>query len=279
MSLARHQFTVQDLAGNVVPGAHVEVRGEVPGQPLAVLYSDREGAVVLGNPIDADANGRVFFHALGGAYQIRVYTGASGAPTTECIDRYVAIGLSSETDTVGTKSQRTVTAAGTVIIAPDDADLVLIRKTIAAATRVVLPLSSSRAKQIQIADRKYDAATNSIVVVPKRPRTVTMTLASPCVFALAAHVLAVNDPVSFETTGALYTGLSPDAQYYVKTVPDSGHFTVSLTPGGAAINTIGSQSGVHTMGTDTIMGGALYVIDANGGGILLTPLVDGSGWA
>lgn len=98
MSLARHQFTVQDGFGNILPGAHVEVRSELPGAPLASLFSDRAGIVAFGNPVDADANGYVYFHVIGGAYKIRSYTGSSGAPTNEHIDRYVGIGLNSESD-------------------------------------------------------------------------------------------------------------------------------------------------------------------------------------
>lgn len=167
MTLARHQFTVQDQAGNVVPGAHVEVREEIPGQPLVQLYSDRAGTSVLGNPIDADANGYVYFHVKGGAYKIRVYTGASGAPTTEHIDRYVAIGLNQEADTIATRSQRTVTAAGAVTVDADDADDILIAKTVGAATTVNLPLSGSRTRSVKIVDAKGDANTNNITIIPQ----------------------------------------------------------------------------------------------------------------
>lgn len=277
MSLAVYNRVTTDGAGNAVAGAHVEVRIEVPGQPLAVLYSDRAGTLVLGNPFDTDTNGKFTFYVVGGAYQVRVYTGASGAPTSEQIFRYEAIGLNAESDSIAQRTQRIVTAAGTDTISTSDAEDIIVRKTVAAASRVVLPLSSSVTKSIKVVDGKFDANTNNITVVPKRPTTVTMTLASPCVIAAAAHGRAVNDPVSFETTGALYTGLSADTQYYVKTVPDADHITVSLTPGGAAINTSGSQSGVHTMGTDTIMGGASYIIDSNGASIQLSPL-SGAGW-
>jgi len=104
MSLERHQFTVQDASGNVVPGAHVEVRQEAPGQPLAALYADRDGVTGAGNPIDADAQGYVYFYITPGLYQIRVYTGASGAPTTEHIDRYVDIGTTPSTFAEGVTS-------------------------------------------------------------------------------------------------------------------------------------------------------------------------------
>ncbi|SFH82314.1 sialate O-acetylesterase [Bradyrhizobium sp. cf659] len=102
MTLARKSFFVQDRDGNIVPGAHVEVRKEELGQPLAPLYTDRAGTISAGNPIDADSEGYVYFHVAGGYYQIRVYTGTSGAPTTEHFDRYVGIGLAQGSDVAPT---------------------------------------------------------------------------------------------------------------------------------------------------------------------------------
>ncbi|WP_025036141.1 hypothetical protein [Bradyrhizobium sp. DOA9] len=200
MTLARHQFTVQDSQGNVVPGAHVEVRSEVPGQPLAALYTDRDGAIPAGNPIDTDANGYVYFHVVGGYYKIRIYTGTSGSPTTEHTDRYVGIGLAQGSDLAASgHSEREVTAAGSVTVTNDDADVILINKTVGAATAVSLPDPSTTTKPVRIVDRKYDAATNNI----------------------------------------------------------------TITSAGTS---------------KTIMGGASYVIDSNGGSITLTPLSDGTGW-
>lgn len=100
MTMARYQFTVTDEAGNVIPEAHIEVRRERPGQPLAALKSNRAGTSALTNPFDADSEGFAYFHVSGGAFQIRAYTGPSGAPTFERIWRYVAIGLAAETDAV-----------------------------------------------------------------------------------------------------------------------------------------------------------------------------------
>lgn len=171
MSLARHQFTVQDAAGNVVPGAHVEVRSEIAGQPLASLYSDRAGTIGLGNPSDADSNGYWFGYVIGGAYQIRVYTGSSGAPTTEHFDRYVAIGLNSESDSIASRSQRIITAAGAVTVLADDTDDIIIAKTVGAATTVNLPLSASRTKTIKIVDGKPDANTNNITITVQTGET------------------------------------------------------------------------------------------------------------
>lgn len=81
--------------------------------------------------------------------------------------------------------------------------------------------------------------------------TVTVTLASPGVFTLAGHGLAVGDAVYLTTTGALPTGLSANTLYYVMTVPTSSTFTLgtsrSSTAVTSAVNTSGSQSGVHSI--------------------------------
>lgn len=83
---------------------------------------------------------------------------------------------------------------------------------------------------------------------------VTMTIASPCVVTWTGNAFQNNDPIFITTTGALPTGLSVSTKYYVKGV--SGNtFNLSATPGGAAINTTGSQSGTHT-GTNAPWEGA-----------------------
>lgn len=77
--------------------------------------------------------------------------------------------------------------------------------------------------------------------------TVTMTIASPCVVTWTSHPLYVNAPIKFTTTGALPTGITAGTTYYVIS---SGFginsFQISASIGGAAINTSGTQSGVHT---------------------------------
>lgn len=166
MTLARHYLTVQDTEGNAVPGAHIEVRREIPGQPLAMLFSDRAGIVALGNPFDAGGDGIAFFHVVGGAYQIRAYTGASGAPDFEVIQRYVAIGLNSESDAAGVKTQRTETASGAIVLPSDDVDIIFIDKTVAGPTAVTLPSSGARTKSVRIVDGKGDANTNKITISP-----------------------------------------------------------------------------------------------------------------
>jgi hypothetical protein len=52
----------------------------------------------------------------------------------------------------------------------------------------------------------------------------------------------------FSTTGALPTGIVAGTTYYVSATSLSGSsFKISATPGGAVINTTGSQSGVHSV--------------------------------
>lgn len=78
-----------------------------------------------------------------------------------------------------------------------------------------------------------------------RSSIVTITIAAPGVITWNAHALAANQPVVFSTDGALPTGLTAGTTYYVL-APAANTFTVSATPGGAAITTSGTQSGTHT---------------------------------
>jgi len=89
---------------------------------------------------------------------------------------------------------------------------------------------------------------------------ITMTIATPCVVTMTAHGLAADTPISFSTTGALPTGIVAGTTYYVKS-PAANTFNVSATPGGAAINTTGTQSGVHSIWVHswkTFTNGAAY---------------------
>jgi hypothetical protein len=78
--------------------------------------------------------------------------------------------------------------------------------------------------------------------------TCTMTIASPAVVTKTAHGLLAGMPVVFSTTGALPTGLTAGAIYYViSTGLGANDFRVSTSAGGAAVNTSGTQSGTHTV--------------------------------
>lgn len=96
--------------------------------------------------------------------------------------------------------------------------------------------------------------------------TVTITIATPGVVSWTAHGLNNGDTVQFSTTGALPSGLTAGVNYYVVN-KNTNDFQVSATSGGSAINTTGSQSGVHTA-----MSGGSYEVFGNGwlvGGALL----------
>jgi hypothetical protein len=91
-------------------------------------------------------------------------------------------------------------------------------------------------------ERFYGLADNDENVTTE---VVTLTIASPCVVTLTAHGFVAAQEVVFTTTGALPTGLVAGTTYYVLN-PTTDTFQVAATAGGAAINTTGTQSGVHT---------------------------------
>jgi Putative phage tail protein len=78
-----------------------------------------------------------------------------------------------------------------------------------------------------------------------RSSPVTISIASPAVVTWMAHGLSNGNGVIFSTTGALPTGLTAGTFYHV-TAAATNTFEVALEPGGAAINTSGSQSGTQT---------------------------------
>lgn len=81
---------------------------------------------------------------------------------------------------------------------------------------------------------------------PSVTATVTMTIASPCVVTWTGSGLEVGAPVVFTTTGALPTGVTAGTTYFVSSKVSVDTFQFSATQGGSAINSSGSQSGVHT---------------------------------
>ncbi len=63
-------------------------------------------------------------------------------------------------------TQRTITAAGNFTLPADDVDVIVIKKTVGAATQITLPSAAARTKPIRIVDGKYDANTNNITIIP-----------------------------------------------------------------------------------------------------------------
>lgn len=117
----------------------------------------------------------------------------------------------------------------------------------------------------------YSEGTSLITgkVVARRTNiTITVTIASPGVVTWANHGLANDTPIRIHTTGELPTGLATSVipgitgkytgTLYVRNAT-ANTFELSLTAGGASINTSGSQSGVHTILATT--DGAYYTFE------------------
>lgn len=89
--------------------------------------------------------------------------------------------------------------------------------------------------------------------------TITVTIATPGVVSWTAHGLMAGQQVQLSTTGALPTGLVAATTYFVIPV-DANSFQLAATQNGAAINTTGSQSGVHTMTAISITGSLIAAV-------------------
>jgi hypothetical protein len=88
---------------------------------------------------------------------------------------------------------------------------------------------------------------------------VTISIATPGVVSWTAHGLTAGTGVKFSTTGSLPTGITAGTTYYVIAAGlTADSFQISATPGGAAINTTGTQSGTHTATTVTSPSGRLF---------------------
>lgn len=74
---------------------------------------------------------------------------------------------------------------------------------------------------------------------------VTISIASPAIVTWNGHGLFNGAPVQFSTTGTLPTGITAGTTYYV-VLRTTNNFRLAATPGGAAINTSGTQSGTQT---------------------------------
>lgn len=94
-------------------------------------------------------------------------------------------------------------------------------------------------------------AANNLDINPSA--TATITIASPAVITTAVAP-PEGTPVVFTTTGALPTGLTAGTIYYVAAspAPTLTTFSVAATPSGVAINTSGTQSGIHTVIIPTV---------------------------
>lgn len=77
--------------------------------------------------------------------------------------------------------------------------------------------------------------------------TITITNAAPGVISHAGHSFLANDPVLFKTTGSV-SGLTTNTVYFVRNPVAGVSYELSATSGGASISTVGTQTGVHSIG-------------------------------
>lgn len=125
--------------------------------------------------------------------------------------------------------------------------------------------------------------TSPIFLPPGRDSTgatvVTMDIASPGTVNWTAHGLAPNTPVAFNFGpggGTLPGGVGQVITNYVKTVISANQFTISATPGGAAINFTGSTSPTLYGTASTVLGVNQFSIVGDGpGATVLTGNVNG----
>lgn len=105
----------------------------------------------------------------------------------------------------------------------------------------------------------------SLALYDGNSATVTISIATPGTVSWANHGKVAGAAIKFATTGALPTGLTAGTTYYVIAAGLTANtFEVSATPGGAAINTSGTQSGVHTAFDVTTPIGAFSAAAQNG---------------
>jgi len=82
--------------------------------------------------------------------------------------------------------------------------------------------------------------------------TCTISIANPAVVTLTSHGFVAGDVVKFTTTGALPTGVSMLNRYFVLAAGlGANSFRISAQLGGDAVETTGTQSGVHNVGLVT----------------------------
>jgi hypothetical protein len=108
------------------------------------------------------------------------------------------------------------------------------------------------------------------------PLTVDMTAGTPAKIGLVAHGLTENEPVQF-LAGTLPVGFALNTTYFVRVVT-ANDFELSLTAGGASINTVTTSTGV-TIGkafgyTNSQWLHSTSILPANAGTLLATTDVD-----
>jgi hypothetical protein len=178
------------------------------------------------------------------AYRALGVTAPSSAPTLVKVD-------GSGTSETRAYVYTNISTFGSVLeeSAPSDATTVSVLPT--GCTVTVSGFSNPVITNQNITHRRiYRSLTDSYLLVAEEAvyeATVTITNASPAVVSWTGHGFSVGQPVFFRTTGALPTGITANTAYFVIAAGlGANSFQISLTSGGAAINTSSAGSGVHT---------------------------------
>lgn len=136
----------------------------------------------------------------------------------------------------------------------------------------------------------FTFATNTLKKIIVKQAAFTVTIATPAVFTSVGHGLVAGDRIDLSTTGLLPTGLDTTTTYYVIAAGMTADtYEVALTEGGTAVNTSGTQSGVHTHttigygfpeGCKTIsyMNGRFIACEPNTQNFYVSDVLDGFTW-
>ncbi|MBV8061059.1 MAG: hypothetical protein JO253_05995 [Alphaproteobacteria bacterium] len=119
-------------------------------------------------------------------------------------------------------------------------------RTLAYSWPYVFP--GGTAPTLSTAKYAHDCLLTNVTV--SQSATVTITIASPGVVTYTAHGIPTGVKIQLTTTGSLPTGLSASTTYFwISTGTNTGNLATTLAnaQAGTAINTSGSQSGVHTL--------------------------------
>jgi|GEM_PF-2380594 len=216
-----------DIYGNVLTMADFGTKGYITLEPDT---TNEEAATFTG--VTANANGTYTLTGVSTALAKSPYTESSGLLRGHSGGSKVVI-----TDNVAfwntfpnKNNDETILGTWTFNVAPSS-------------------LSATRASTAALGNIKLSQTASKSLGVA------TITIATPGVVTNTAHGLIAGDSVQFTTTGSLPTGLSASTDYYVIAAGLAANtFQVSLTVAGAAINTSGSQSGVHTLFRTTPFG-------------------------
>lgn len=137
---------------------------------------------------------------------------------------------------------------------PDGASLILVGAVVPAYGQCVLAKSGANLAltpkngNLLTISGKPEVVPDAGVTLAPPSMVGTMTIATPGVATFNNHGLAAGQPIVWTTTGAVPTGVTAGTTYYViATGLTANTFQFSATLGGAAVNTSGTQSGVHTL--------------------------------